>query len=136
MAYKQVVITSYLKPSEEVGLGRGGRAESVLFFLVLHAISQHGSQRPGKASEFQRSCRGAWAARGAGGGDKGAVVLGELLLRLQPAGSAGRVTSAPPLASLPRAVPCWCFLLCAGGRSEARSKAGPCGMEGLAVTWL
>ena len=34
MAYKQVVITSYLKHLEEVGLRRGGRAESGFIFLV------------------------------------------------------------------------------------------------------
>lgn len=34
MAYKQVVITSYLKRLEEVGLRRGGRAESSFIFLI------------------------------------------------------------------------------------------------------
>jgi len=34
MAYKQVAITSYLEHLEEVGLRRGGRAESSFIFLI------------------------------------------------------------------------------------------------------
>lgn len=77
MAYKQVVITSYLKPSEEVGLRRGGRAESVPVLLspTRQLAARLAAVREGERvpKELPRGlgCSGSWrwgrGTRGAGG---------------------------------------------------------------------
>lgn len=78
MAYKQVVITSYLKPSEEVGLRRGGRAESVPVLLspTRQLTARLAAVREGERvpKELPRGlgCSGSWrwgrGTHGAGGG--------------------------------------------------------------------